>query len=250
MSEDKPFHKTAAGKVFLSLLGIVFLFFLLFGAKVVYYSYQLEYGNQDAKKELVKKFEGGFSSSKKITKKAKGKKLNKRKVQSIIRDYNPKYGSGKQVTIVAFMDFECPFCQKQYSDLKKIMNTYQPAITVVFKHFPLTSIHPHARQAAIASTCAQEQDKFWKFYDKIFERKQFNRSAYLKIARDLSLNIEQFKTCFDKQKYLKRVKKDLADGISVGVKGTPTFIVNNKKIQGVLSKKQWREIILKEIKDE
>jgi len=62
--------------------------------------------------------------------------------------------------------------------------------------------------------------------------------------------MEKFKNCYENQKYIKRVEKDLADGVSLGVRGTPTFIINGKVIQGVLKKEKWKEIILKEIKNE
>jgi len=252
MKEDKPFHKTAPGKVFLSLLAIIVLFLLTFGVRVLYLSYQINYGDEEKKKQLAKKYGEGFSKSKKLTNSnaQQQKNIKIEKVETITRDYNPKFGFGDQVTIIAFLDFECPFCREQYPILKEVMKKYKPAIQVVFKHFPLASIHPHAKQASLAATCAQEQDKFWKYYNRLFKLKQFSKQNYYNIASDLSLQMEKFKNCYENQKYIKRVEKDLADGVSLGVRGTPTFIINGKVIQGVLKKEKWKEIILKEIKNE
>ncbi|MFB6225974.1 MAG: DsbA family protein [Candidatus Paceibacteria bacterium] len=250
MSQDKPFHKTASGKVFLTILGLIFLFLLGIGGKILYYSYQLKFGSEKEKKQLVQKFEGGFSTSQKVTQKASKKELKPNKVKKIIRDYNPRFGSGDEVTIIAFMDFGCPYCQKQYPILEEIMDKYKPAVQVVFKHFPLSSLHPNAKPAALASTCAQDQDRFWDYYDQLYQRKSLNKSSYITIAKDLNLNVETFKRCLNNQQNIKRVEKDLSDGISIGVRGTPTFIVENKKLQGVVSKKRWKELIFNKIKGE
>ena len=243
-----PFHKTTKGKVFIVIMTLVVLGLLGFGGMVSYYTYQLKYGDAETKKQLIKQFnEDQFTQ-------VRSEGIEKEEVNNmkdIIRDHNPTAGAeDAKVTVVAFLDFECPFCQKQYSILSNVISKYGPAVKVVFKHFPLTSLHPHAKIASLASTCAQEQDKFWSYYDELFKRQQFNRSAFIKIAQDLDLNTEQFKSCYDSQKYIDRVEQDLADGINIGARGTPTFIINGQKVEGVIKKEQWNELILNEINKE
>lgn len=72
------------------------------------------------------------------------------------------------VTIVEFSDFECPFCMRAFPTVQQIMDTYPNEVKVVYKHLPLTNIHPNAERAAIASECARDQGKFWEMHDKMF----------------------------------------------------------------------------------
>lgn len=77
-------------------------------------------------------------------------------------------GSGK-VILVEYSDFQCPFCSRVFPTVQKILSDYDGKVLLAYKHFPLTSIHPHAQKAAEASECARDQDKFWEFHDKLFE---------------------------------------------------------------------------------
>lgn len=74
-----------------------------------------------------------------------------------------------KVTIVEFSDFECPFCVRAYPTVKQIMSEYKNDVKFYYKQYPLTQIHPQAQKAAEASLCANDQGKFWKFHDKLFE---------------------------------------------------------------------------------
>jgi len=74
-----------------------------------------------------------------------------------------------KVTIVEFSDFECPFCIRAYPTVKQILSEYKNDVTLYYKQFPLVQIHPNAMKTAEASLCAEDQGKFWKFHDKIFE---------------------------------------------------------------------------------
>ncbi len=73
-----------------------------------------------------------------------------------------------KVTIVEYSDFECPFCIRAFPTVQQIEKTYPNDVKIVYKHFPLTNIHPHAQAAAEASICAAEQGKFWEYHDKLF----------------------------------------------------------------------------------
>lgn len=77
-----------------------------------------------------------------------------------------------RVTIVEFSDFECPFCARAFPIVQQIMKEYPNDVKVVYKHLPLSDIHPRAQKAAEASACAQEQEKFWEYHDKIFQSVQ------------------------------------------------------------------------------
>ncbi len=73
-----------------------------------------------------------------------------------------------EITIVKFSEFECPYCARFKPTMQRVLDEYPDKVTYVFKHFPL-SFHQYAKQAAVASECAAEQDKFWQMYDKLFE---------------------------------------------------------------------------------
>lgn len=245
---NKPFHKTTPGKVFLSIIGIIVLVGVAFGGLVGYYAYTLEYGDEKEKKELVNKFnQGNMSVTEGDASNKRIEQISETTTEKIIREHNPKFGQGK-VTIVAFMDFQCPFCQQQYPNLREIMNKYKPAINLVFKHFPLKTIHPQAMKASLASTCTQEQGKFWSFFDRIYQQKKFGESAYLSYAQTIGLDQQRFQQCLNREKYKSRIQKDLKDGLDLEVRGTPTFIVEDKKIEGNISREKWKKIILSEIK--
>ena len=74
-----------------------------------------------------------------------------------------------KITLVEFSDFQCPFCARAYPTINQLMKDYDGKVQLVFKHFPLISIHPRAQKAAEAAECAKDQGKFWEFHDALFE---------------------------------------------------------------------------------
>jgi protein-disulfide isomerase len=140
------------------------------------------------------------------------------------------------VTIIEFSDYQCPFCGRHftqtYPQLKKdYVDTGK--IKIVFRDFPLNSIHPQAQKAAEAAECAGEQGKYWEMHDKLFENQGALDVASLKsYAQTLGLNTADFNSCLDSGKMASEVAKDLSDGQSYGVQGTPAFFVEGKLISG------------------
>lgn len=135
-----------------------------------------------------------------------------------------------KVTVVEFSDFQCPFCGRLWADtLPKIKNEYIKTgkVRFVYRDFPLSAIHPEANKAAEASECAHEQNKFWEYHDILFGRQQtLSIANYKAWARELGLNSTQFDSCLDSGKYADEVAKDLADGVELGVNGTPATFIN------------------------
>jgi protein-disulfide isomerase len=149
---------------FISLASIIALFLIIFLIFFVYFTVQLKYGKNETIQNLVSTYEKNFSSI--IDKNAPVDVVDFKK---LIQSYNPKQGeTDLPIKIIAFMDFECPYCQDNYSIFKYITDKYKPVIQVIFKHLPLTEIHPNALNSALASTCAQDQNKFWEFYNQIY----------------------------------------------------------------------------------
>jgi protein-disulfide isomerase len=157
-----------------------------------------------------------------------------------------------KVTMYEFSDFECPFCGRFYTDTFKALDEKYiktGKIKVVYKDYPLTSLHPHAQKAAEAARCAQEQGKFWEMHDKLFEnQQQLTDENYKKWAGDIKLNTNQFNQCFDSAKYADAVKKDMAEGSEIGVEGTPSFIINGIAIVGAQPISEFEKLIESKLK--
>jgi protein-disulfide isomerase len=144
------------------------------------------------------------------------------------------------ITITEYSDFQCPLCKKYYDEtyptiIKNYVETGKAKY--VFKHFPL-NIHPQAPSAALASECAVEQNNFWEMHNLLFETQSTwsGKSDYLdtfkKLAAQLQLNTEQFNQCLDSKKHEGNVNKDYQEGLTKGVRGTPTVYINDEVIIG------------------
>ncbi len=137
-----------------------------------------------------------------------------------------------KVTVVAFSDFQCPFCSRAVPTLHQIENDYKGKIRVAFKNMPLP-FHDKAHLAAEAALAANEQGKFWEMHDKLFANQQaLDRPNLEKYAEDLGLNMAKFKAALDSGKFKDRVDREAKEGNGYGATGTPTFFINGKKLVG------------------
>ena len=139
------------------------------------------------------------------------------------------------VTIVEFSDFECPYCASLLPTLEQAKRQYAGALRVVYRHFPLTSIHPHAQKAAEASLCAGEQASFWEMHDLLFAEQHTLTVADLKEkASRLGLNRTAFDRCLDSDRHYETVRDDIRAGAAAGVSGTPAIFVNGRALTGAV----------------
>ena len=145
------------------------------------------------------------------------------------------------ITIIEFSDFQCPFCARFHIEtLPLIMNEYinEGQVKLVFRDFPIQSIHPNALPASVAAECANEQGKFKEMHDMLFENqnKWSNQSldnlmiTLSQYASEMELEEEKFDSCLKNGKYIEEIQKDLDDGRTYGVSGTPGFFVGNDQI--------------------
>lgn len=149
-----------------------------------------------------------------------------------------------QITMIEFSDFECPFCKIHKATVDKILNDYQGKVRLVFRHFPLTMLHPNAQKDAEASECASEQGKFWEMHDKIFAATPPLTVDILKsYAKDLKLDTTKFNDCLDSGKYASKVNAMAGEGQAAGVTGTPATFVNGQLIKGALPYESFKQII-------
>jgi protein-disulfide isomerase len=137
------------------------------------------------------------------------------------------------VTIVEFSDFQCPFCKTATATIKQVLDKYPGKVRLVFRDYPLASLHPQAPKAHEAARCAGDQAKFWEYHDVLFERSPKIAPQDLKqYAQELKLNATAFDQCLDSGKYTAEVDKDFQEGVGLGLTGTPSFFINGKQIVG------------------
>jgi protein-disulfide isomerase len=152
------------------------------------------------------------------------------------------------VTIVAFSDFECPFCSRVVPTLKQIEEQYQGKVKVAFKNQPL-SFHANAKPAAAAALAAHEQGKFWEMHDKLFaNQRALDRASLEKYAQELGLNVGKFKAALDSGKFNAQIEADSAEGTRLGANGTPTFFINGRTLVGAQPFEAFKRVIDEELK--
>ena len=152
------------------------------------------------------------------------------------------------VTLVEFSDFQCPFCLRVAPTLKRLREAYGDRIRIVWKDFPLTTIHPEAFKAAEAAQCARDQGKFWEYHDVLFGNQQALQPEFLKkYAADIGLNAAAFGTCLDTAKYSDRVQEQMGIGNGLGVGSTPSTFVNGRMVSGAVPYETFAAIIDEEI---
>ena len=157
-------------------------------------------------------------------------------VQAIEVGASPILGKSEApVTLVAYSDFQCPYCAQASPQMQELQARYPDQVRVVFKHFPL-SFHKAAQPVAVASMAAQEQDRFWAFHDAVFADYQSltgTREQILEIAERAGLDVARFERDLEanRSRYEARVTADQQQGKQLGVRGTPTLYLNGKCVR-------------------
>lgn len=137
------------------------------------------------------------------------------------------------VTLVEYGDFECPHCGIAYPLVKELHRRFGDRVRFVFRHFPLTNVHPHAQPAAEASEFAAAAGVFWEMHDLLFEKqKQLADGQLLFLAAGLELDEDALSRALREHTFFARVKEDFLGGINSGVKGTPAFFINERRHDG------------------
>ena len=131
------------------------------------------------------------------------------------------------VTVVEYGDFECPNCKQAAPAVKLLLDRFAERVRLVFRHFPLEDVHPHALHAAQAAEAAGGQGKFWPMHDVLFENQRHLKLPQLHAyAERLELDMARYTGEMDDEVYLQRIREHIDGGLNSGVRSTPTFFIN------------------------
>lgn len=152
------------------------------------------------------------------------------------------------VTLVEFSDFHCPFCKRTQETLNQLLQRYAGKVKLVYRDFPLDSLHPQARQAAEAARCAHDQGKFWEYHDELFAHAPKAASDDLRrYAEQVKLDVAKFENCLSTGAHKAAVQKDVEEATRLGVTGTPAFFVNGRSLTGAQPFEAFARIIEEEL---
>jgi len=146
------------------------------------------------------------------------------------------------VSLIEYSDFECPYCKRFHDTAKEIIRKYDGKVNWVFRHFPLDFHNPAAQREAEAAECAAElggNEAFWRYTDLIYARTLSNgkgvpEAALSEMATSIGLDKSKFVECLGSGRKSARVKEDLAEGVAIGISGTPGNILRNNRTGAVV----------------
>lgn len=155
------------------------------------------------------------------------------------------------VTMVIFSDFQCPYCAKLAATIDSLVAKYPRDIALVYRHFPISTLHPLAFSAAIASECAREQGRFKEYHDLLFaNQSRLRDTIWQNLARSAAIgDTTRFRLCMERSAYESRVRTDSIAGHRLGVTGTPTLLINRWLVVGAKSTDELALLIEREINE-
>ena len=143
------------------------------------------------------------------------------------------------VTLLEYGDYECPYCRAAVAIVDELQRVLPDQLRFVFRHFPLENIHRHARRAAEAAEAAASQGRFFEMHATLFDHQTALEDAdLLRYASELDLDIARFGADLDAHAHARRVQEDFRSGVRSGVRGTPTFYLDDDRYDGVIGVRQ------------
>lgn len=179
---------------------------------------------------------------------------------SSVQPTNHIKGEGSTgVVLVEYGDFQCSACYQYEPIVQQLFEKYQQQIKFQFRHFPIVSAHPNAFSASRAAEAAAKQGKFWEMHDMLYQTQDPEGktgwvassnplSIFEGFAQQLGMNVEQFKTDFASEEVNDLINADITAGKAVPASGTPTFVLDGKKIENPTSYEEFVKVIEEAIK--
>jgi diadenylate cyclase len=137
------------------------------------------------------------------------------------------------VTLVKYGDYECPYCRQLHPVLKELRVRAGERVRFVFRHFPLDSVHPRARRAALAAEAAAAQGRFWEMHDLLYENQdELGDEDLARYAAELGLDLQRFEADMANDDHAWHIEEDRLDGERAGVRGTPALFIDGVRYAG------------------
>jgi protein-disulfide isomerase len=171
------------------------------------------------------------------------------RVAVVVPSEAPSLGPSRaKVTIVAFSDFQCPYCQRAQNVIDQVMKSYGGKVQLVHRDFPLDG-HAQAFVAARAARCAGEQGRFWEYHHSLMVvRGDMSEADLRQRALGLKLDLTPFSSCLGSDRHDAAIRDGLEAGLKLGVNSTPTFFVNGQMIVGAKPFETFKDAIETELK--
>lgn len=177
-------------------------------------------------------------------------------LEKISEKDNVRGNPAANVVVIEYGDFQCPACGAYHPLLQQVEKDMGDKVAFVFRHFPLSSIHPNAEIGSRATEAAGEQGKFWEMHDMLYEKQaEWSTSAdartiLIGYAQSLGLDTGKFKEALNSKKVKDKVNADRNSGTGAKVDATPTFFVNGVKIKNPQSVAEFEKILQTKIDDD
>ena len=143
--------------------------------------------------------------------------------------------AGAPSVVVFFGDFQCPYCARAQAPLTRILTEYAEDVQLVYRHLPLETVHPHAWKAALASECAGDQGRFREYHDLLYQvQDSIGRIPWTHLAERAGVaSVNEFETCVAEERQNQAIERDIIVARSLGLNGTPAFVVGDELIHGL-----------------
>lgn len=215
--------KGVSSVIVTAVTGLIVVLILLFLRQVYIYYRQIRSGDSSG----LPQWSSSFSFSKVSQGPAPA-------TASVATADDPSLGPSEAVlTVVEFLDYQCPFCNESSSVVRELTAKYGDRIRFIIRDFPVQELHPDAVTAAEAAGCAEAQGKYWTMHDRLFALKgKLARKDLDLAARQSGLDAGTFAACMDAHVRVAEIQEDLTAGQAAGVRGTPTFFFNGRRVEG------------------
>ena len=140
---------------------------------------------------------------------------------------------GADLVLVTYADFECPHCALVHPVVMEVARELRDSLRLVYRHFPLTDLHPHAQRAAEAAEAAAKQGRFWEMASQLFAHQdQLEDEFLLRYAKKSSVDAKRVSKELESGVHAARVRSDYLGGLRSGVQGTPSLFINGERYEG------------------
>jgi NhaA family Na+:H+ antiporter len=149
------------------------------------------------------------------------------------------------VTLVEYGDYQCPHCRQVYYNIRELQSRLGDRLRYVYRHLPVSTVHPDAQLAAEAAEAAAAQGKFWEMHDRLYQHDDLDLFHLFQYGEEIGLDMDRFRRDLEQHTFSEEVQSDFASGIRSGVNGTPTFFLNGERYDGAWDLESLVELVQK-----